>query len=179
MLIYVNTIKCCACETLNLVQCSISEITSNRCNHIRPCSRSLDGWTLHLQNGGCPSDVAQSCSSSVCIVICPHAHVSHVYSLLYTLGTPQLWAWRFVCQKGCQPIIFSAHPCYYCCIHPSVHAQHVAQIAETIDNVALLSIHHQAFFCHHRLVWRPVVNNLSIITSMSNAQIVEVMNQRK
>ena len=24
MLIYVNTIKCCACETLNLVQCSIT-----------------------------------------------------------------------------------------------------------------------------------------------------------
>ena len=26
MLIYVNTIKCCACETLNLVQCSITMI---------------------------------------------------------------------------------------------------------------------------------------------------------
>ena len=57
-----------------------SEITSNRCKHIRLCSRSLDGSTRHLQNGRCPSDVAQSCSSSVCIAICPHAHVSHVYN---------------------------------------------------------------------------------------------------
>ena len=36
-----------------------SEITSNRCNHIWLCNRSLDGDTLQLQNGGHPSDIAQ------------------------------------------------------------------------------------------------------------------------
>ena len=42
-----------------------SEITSNRCNHIWLCNRSLDGYTLQLQNGGRPCDVAQSYTSSV------------------------------------------------------------------------------------------------------------------
>ena len=36
-----------------------SGITSHRCNHIWLCNRSLDGDTLQLRNGGCPSDVAQ------------------------------------------------------------------------------------------------------------------------
>ena len=41
-----------------------SEITSKRCNHIWLCNRSLDGDNLQLQNGGRPSDVAQSYTSS-------------------------------------------------------------------------------------------------------------------
>ena len=36
-----------------------SEITPNRCNHIWLCNRSLDGYTIQLQNGGRPSDVPQ------------------------------------------------------------------------------------------------------------------------
>ena len=36
-----------------------SEIASNRCNHIWLCNRSPDGYTLQLQSGGRPSDVAQ------------------------------------------------------------------------------------------------------------------------
>ena len=36
-----------------------SEITSNRCNHIWLCTRSLDGDTVQLQNGELPCDVAQ------------------------------------------------------------------------------------------------------------------------
>ena len=36
-----------------------SEITSNRCNHIWPCNRSLDGDILHIQNGDLPNDAAQ------------------------------------------------------------------------------------------------------------------------
>ena len=41
-----------------------SEIISNRRNHIWQCGHSLDGDSLQLQNGGCPSDVAQSYSTS-------------------------------------------------------------------------------------------------------------------
>ena len=43
----------------------VGKITSNRCNYIWLCSRSLEGETLQLQNGGHPCDVAQSYSSSV------------------------------------------------------------------------------------------------------------------
>ena len=35
-----------------------SEITSNPCNHIWLCNRSIDGDTVQLKNGGRPSDVA-------------------------------------------------------------------------------------------------------------------------
>ena len=41
-----------------------SEIISNRCNHIWLWNRSLDGYTLQLQNGGRSCDIAQSCTSS-------------------------------------------------------------------------------------------------------------------
>ena len=43
---------------------TVSEIISNRCNRIWLCNRSLDGDTLRLQNGGCPSDVPESYTSS-------------------------------------------------------------------------------------------------------------------
>ena len=36
-----------------------SKTTSNRCNHIWLCNRSLDGDDLQLQNGGRQSDIAQ------------------------------------------------------------------------------------------------------------------------
>ena len=36
-----------------------SEITSNRCNHIWLCNRSLDGDNVQLQNGGRPNDVVE------------------------------------------------------------------------------------------------------------------------
>ena len=41
-----------------------SEITPNRCNHIWLCNHSPDGDTLQLQNGGRPSDIAHSYTSS-------------------------------------------------------------------------------------------------------------------
>ena len=41
-----------------------SEITSNRCNHIWLCNRSLGGDTVQLKNSGRPSDVAESYTSS-------------------------------------------------------------------------------------------------------------------
>ena len=43
-----------------------SEIASNRCDHICPRNRSLDGDTLQVQNGGHPSDIAQ-CIVALCL----------------------------------------------------------------------------------------------------------------
>ena len=42
MLIYVNTIKCCACETLNLVQCSITIMSSCYSSSIAYLASSLE-----------------------------------------------------------------------------------------------------------------------------------------
>ena len=46
-----------------------SEIISNRCNHIWLCNHTLDGETLQLQNGGFPSDVAQTYTSSATMFV--------------------------------------------------------------------------------------------------------------
>ena len=45
-----------------------SEIISNRCNHIWLCNRSLDGYTLKLQNDGRPCGVVRLYTSSSCSV---------------------------------------------------------------------------------------------------------------
>ena len=62
------------------------EIISNRCNHFRLCNRSLDGNTIRLQNGGRPSDVAQShTSSSKCL---------NMKTMPWCMSSPHSLTWR-------------------------------------------------------------------------------------